>query len=94
VDTAIIRVERLYPLPDKELAAQMASYPAAEEIIWVQEEPANMGAWPTMAIKLPEALGRPVGHISLPASSAPAPGSATAYVAEHQKLVYEALPAD
>jgi multifunctional 2-oxoglutarate metabolism enzyme len=93
-DTAIIRVERLYPLPAEELAAEVANYRAAEAITWVQEEPANMGAWPTMAIKLPEALGRPVSHISLPASSAPAPGSANAHVAERQKLVLEALPAD
>jgi 2-oxoglutarate dehydrogenase complex dehydrogenase (E1) component-like enzyme len=53
-----------------------------------------MGAWPTMAIKLPEALGRPVGHLALPASSAPAAGSAAAHVAGHQKLVNEALLAD
>jgi multifunctional 2-oxoglutarate metabolism enzyme len=60
----------------------------------VQEEPANMGAWPTMAIKLPEALGRQIGHVSLPASSAPAAGSAAAHAAEHQKVIDEALPAD
>jgi len=92
-DTAIIRVERLYPLPAEELAAEVARYPAAEAITWVQEEPANMGAWPTMALKLPEVLGRPVGHVSLPASSAPAAGSATAHAAEHRLLVDEAFPA-
>jgi 2-oxoglutarate dehydrogenase E1 component len=93
-DTAIIRVERLYPLPAGELAAEIAKYPAAEAITWVQEEPANMGAWPTMAVKLPEALGRPASHVSLPASSAPAAGSATAHAAEHKLLVNEAFPAD
>ena len=63
-----------------------------EEITWVQEEPANMGAWPTMALKLPEVLGRPLGRISLQASAPPAVGSATAHKAEHQHLVDEALP--
>src|SRR6202034_1691653 len=47
-DSAIVRVERLYPLPAAELQAELARYPGAEEVVWVQEEPANMGAWPTM----------------------------------------------
>jgi len=46
-DTAIVRVERLYPLPVSELCAELARYPEAESVTWVQEEPANMGAWPT-----------------------------------------------
>jgi len=91
-DTAIIRVERLYPVPAEELAAEVGRYPGAEEITWVQEEPANMGAWPTMALKLPGILGRPLGRISLQASAPPAVGSATAHKAEHQHLVDEALP--
>jgi 2-oxoglutarate dehydrogenase E1 component len=91
-DTAIIRLERLYPLPAEELAAELGRYPGLEEITWVQEEPANMGAWPTMALKLPEVLGRAIGRISLPASAPPAAGSATAHKAEHQHLVDEALP--
>ncbi|MDX6337165.1 MAG: multifunctional 2-oxoglutarate metabolism enzyme [Streptosporangiaceae bacterium] len=91
-DTAIIRVERLYPLPAEELIAEVGRYPGVEEITWVQEEPANMGAWPTMALHLPAILGRPIGRISLPDSAPPAAGSATAHKAEHQHLVDEALP--
>ena len=91
-DTAIIRVERLYPVPAEELTTELGRYPGLEEITWVQEEPANMGAWPTMALKLPEILGRPLGRISLQASAPPAVGSATAHKAEHQHLVDEALP--
>src|ERR1700723_3268135 len=75
-ETAIVRVERLYPLPVSELCTELARYPHAESVTWVQEEPANMGAWPTMALKLPRVLGREVGAISLPASSAPDAGSA------------------
>ena len=55
-DVAIARVERLYPLPITELATELARYPAAESVTWVQEEPANQGAWPTMALKLPRVL--------------------------------------
>ncbi len=91
-DTVIIRLERLYPVPGEELTAELGRYPGLEEITWVQEEPANMGAWPTMALKLPVILGRPIGRISLPDSAPPAAGSATAHKAEHQQLVDEALP--
>ena len=88
---AIVRVERLYPLPLAELQAELARYPSAEEIIWVQEEPANMGAWPWMALKLPECLGRPVSRVSLPPSSAPAGGSAIMAASEHRALIDAAL---
>jgi 2-oxoglutarate decarboxylase len=91
--TSIVRVERLYPLPIAELQAELAKYPSTEEIIWVQEEPANMGAWPRMALKLPALLGRPIGCVSLPPSSAPATGSATKHREEHATLVATALPA-
>jgi multifunctional 2-oxoglutarate metabolism enzyme len=90
-DVAIIRAERLYPLPAAEILAELARYPRAERVAWVQEEPANMGAWPTMALQLPGLLGRPVDVVSLPASSAPAAGSAKAHVAEHTALIRTAL---
>jgi multifunctional 2-oxoglutarate metabolism enzyme len=89
--SALVRVERLYPLPAAELKAEFARYPAAAEVIWVQEEPANMGAWPTMALRLPDILGRPVSRISLPASSAPAAGSANAHSAEHRAVIDKAV---
>ena len=90
-DVAIVRVERLYPLPADELAAEVARYPAAEEVVWVQEEPANMGGWPYMALQLPGILGRPVLLVSPPASSAPAGGSARAHTEEQARLVVAAL---
>jgi 2-oxoglutarate dehydrogenase E1 component len=93
-DTAIVRVERLYPIPADELAAQLARYPAATDIAWVQEEPANMGAWPTMAMVMPGIAGsRPVRHISLPPSSAPAAGSTVLHSAEHRGVIEAALAA-
>jgi 2-oxoglutarate decarboxylase len=90
-DHAVVRVERLYPLAAAELQAELARYPSAEEVVWVQEEPANMGAWPTMALHLPDILGRYVRPITLPASSAPAAGSANAHTAEHRLVIDQAL---
>ena len=94
-DTAIVRVERLYPIPADELAAQLARYPAATDIAWVQEEPANMGAWPTMAMVMPAIAGpRPgAAHSPLPPSSAPAAGSAALHSAEHRGVIEAALAA-
>jgi 2-oxoglutarate dehydrogenase E1 component len=91
-EVAIARVERLYPLPVSELRAELARYPEAESVTWVQEEPANMGAWPTFALKLPRVLGREVGVVSLPASSAPAAGSAKAHASTHREIIETAIP--
>ena len=51
-----MRVERLYPLPWRTLPAMVESYPATASLRWVQEEPANQGAWPTFGLELPELL--------------------------------------
>ena len=53
-----------------------------------------MGAWPRMALRLPELLGRPLSVISLPASSAPAAGSAKVHAASHRELIETAIPSD
>jgi multifunctional 2-oxoglutarate metabolism enzyme len=90
-DTALIRVERLYPLPAEEIRGQIARYPAEAEVAWVQEEPANMGAWPTLALHLPAVVGRPVHVVSLPPSSAPAAGSSVAHAGEQAEVVETAL---
>jgi 2-oxoglutarate dehydrogenase E1 component len=90
-DVALVRVERLYPLPAEEIAAELSRFPAEAEVMWAQEEPENMGAWPYMGLRLPGVLRRPVGVFSLPASSAPAAGSAKAHTAEHTALAAAAL---
>ncbi len=90
-DVAIVRVERLYPLPTAEIAAAIAAYPNAVTVTWVQEEPANMGAWPYLATHLMTELGRRLDVVALPESSAPASGSAKAHAAEHAALVGTAL---
>ncbi len=88
---ALIRVERLYPLPLADILAELDRYPAEAEIAWVQEEPANMGAWPTMALWLPGLLERRVRLISPPASSAPALGSSLTHAADHKAVIERAL---
>ena len=55
-DTAIVRIEQLYPLPHRKLAAVLERYPNAEDVRWVQEEPANQGPWPFLGLELPEKL--------------------------------------
>ena len=93
-DVALVRVERLYPLPAAEITAELAHYPATAQVAWVQEEPANMGTWPYMGLRLPNVIGRPVSLFALPASSAPAGGSAKAHTAEHAGLIAAALRLD
>jgi 2-oxoglutarate decarboxylase len=91
-DTAIVRAERLYPLPAAELLREIANYPAAAELRWVQEEPANQGAWPFVALNLPAELGgRALSCVSRPASSSPAVGSAKRHEVEQHRVVEEAF---
>ena len=86
-DTALVRVERLYPRPTQEIAAELSKYPASAEVVWVQEEPANMGSWPYMALHLPTELGRRIAVVSRPASSAPASGKAKKHAAEQAAIL-------
>ena len=90
-NTAIVRVERLYPLPVKTLPAAVNGYPGLEEVRWVQEEPANQGAWPFMALNLPERLGRPLVRVSREASSSPAVGSHQRHDHEQRTIVEQAF---
>ncbi|WP_053615509.1 multifunctional oxoglutarate decarboxylase/oxoglutarate dehydrogenase thiamine pyrophosphate-binding subunit/dihydrolipoyllysine-residue succinyltransferase subunit [Nocardiopsis sp. NRRL B-16309] len=90
--TAIIRAERLYPLPIEEIREQLKAFPNAGEVLWVQEEPANMGPWPFVALVFSEQLDRPFTRISRPASSAPAAGSAKRHEAEQRALVDTVFP--
>lgn len=102
-DTAIIRLERLYPLPGAELQAEIAKYPNAEKYLWAQEEPANQGAWPFIALNLIDhldlAVGADVPHgerlrrISRPRGSSPAVGSAKRHQAEQAQLLDEVFEA-
>lgn len=91
-DTALVRVERLYPMPVAELTELLSRYPDDAELVWVQDEPANQGAWPFIALKLPELVGRTISRISRSASSSPAAGSTHRHKTELEGLLETLFP--
>ncbi|WP_188835797.1 multifunctional oxoglutarate decarboxylase/oxoglutarate dehydrogenase thiamine pyrophosphate-binding subunit/dihydrolipoyllysine-residue succinyltransferase subunit [Flexivirga endophytica] len=93
--TAIVRVEQLAPIPAQDIADELAKYPHAE-VVWVQDEPKNQGAWPFMALNLPEMLAplgetRPMRLVSRPASAAPATGSHKRHDEQREQLMKQAF---
>ncbi|UQN30199.1 multifunctional oxoglutarate decarboxylase/oxoglutarate dehydrogenase thiamine pyrophosphate-binding subunit/dihydrolipoyllysine-residue succinyltransferase subunit [Brachybacterium kimchii] len=89
-DVAIVRLEQYYPLPEEELRETLSAYPDAD-LVWVQEEPLNQGAWGFMALNFPAAVGRTLQVVARPASASPATGSAKTHKAEQETLVAQAL---
>jgi len=85
--TAILAVDQLYPFPKEELTAAFAQHPNVRDVVWVQEEPANMGALSFFHPRLERALGRPVRSVRRSASGSPATGSAKAHGIEQQTLL-------
>ena len=93
-DVAIVRIEQLAPLPKRRLAVTLDEYPNAREYFWVQEEPANQGAWPTFGLSLPELLPDTltgIKRISRRAMSAPSSGSSKVHAVEQQEILDEAF---
>ena len=84
-DVALIRLEQLFPLPEKEITETINQYSNAKDIVWAQEEPRNMGAWGHLLLQLPSAVNwrcasrRPYG--------APAAGSAARFIRRHQQVI-------
>jgi 2-oxoglutarate dehydrogenase E1 component len=94
---ALVRVEQLYPWPDKEVAAIVDLYPSVEEVVWAQEEPKNMGAWTYVSPRLRVSTGTSliVRYIGRPERASPAEGYAAAHKAEQERIVSEvAAPMD
>jgi len=90
-DVALVRLEQYYPLPEAELDAVLAQYPNAE-LVWAQEEPENMGAWPYIGLNLAKRLkGRTISVASRPASASPATGSSKRSAQELVELLDQAL---
>ncbi len=90
--TAIVFLEQLYPFPEAELAAELERHQAAREIVWVQEEPANMGALFYVMPRL-RRIGRPrpVRSVKRSAAASPATGSAKAHALEQKTLLQVAF---
>jgi len=92
-DIAIIRLEQLYPLDYEELRSALRIYTAGTPVIWVQEEPQNMGAWRYLRVQFGEKLfdSFPFSGIYRPASASPATGSAGSHKKEQEQIIEEAV---
>lgn len=93
-DVAIVRVEQLAPLPRRRLRETLERYPNMTEHFWVQEEPANQGAWPSMGLTLPAVLPdllTGIRRISRRAMSAPSSGSHKVHAVEQQEIIDQAF---
>ena len=90
-DVALVRVEQLYPLPVDAINAAVDRYPNAE-LVWVQEEPLNQGAWPFVHLVLPRHLhGKTLKVVGRPQSASPATGSAKRSARELTAILETAL---
>jgi 2-oxoglutarate dehydrogenase E1 component len=91
-DVAVCRLEQLYPVPMRDLRATIDAYPEAGEVVWVQEEPENMGAWEFVRPHLEEVSGgRTVRRVARPRSASPAEGSAARHTHNQQALIAQAF---
>lgn len=88
-DTAIVRIEQLYPFPESQLAAILKKYKGAK-VVWVQEEPANMGALWFIKRMLPD---QPMEFVSRKSSASPATGYSKVHKAEQEKILSQAFEA-
>ncbi len=86
---AVIRVEELYPFPEREIREILAAYPNREEVVWLQEEPRNMGAWTFMEPCLRVVLerGEWPRYVGRPERASPAEGTAATHGVEQRRIV-------
>ena len=95
-NTAIVRVEQLYPFPAQALHNVIQRYPNVKQIVWAQEEPKNMGAWEFMGYRVKKLVGPsiPVNYVGRRRSSSPAEGSRTAHNVNQAKIIEYAFDWD
>jgi 2-oxoglutarate dehydrogenase complex dehydrogenase (E1) component-like enzyme len=86
---AVVRLEQLYPFREDLIGQTLDRYPAATEVLWVQEEPENMGAWSWIDWRLHRIVAprRTLDYVARAESAAPAGGSATIHEAEQEELL-------
>jgi 2-oxoglutarate decarboxylase len=93
-DVAIVRIEQYYPLPKKKLLAALDRFTNASEIVWVQEEPENQGAWPFFGLNLPRKFPEQLGRLQVAARrpmAAPSAGSSKVHEVEQKALIAKAF---
>ena len=95
-DVAIMRIEQLYPLSVEEIRNAIQGLPHGAEILWVQDEPTNMGAWPYIKFNFGDELGQyhKLRRVSRVESASPSTGSMAAHKLEHSELMEEAFARD
>ena len=93
VDTAIVRIEQLYPFPEIDFRAVLLRYPQATQVVWAQEEPRNMGAWAFARGHITPMLnrGQVIGYAGRPESASPAPGLIKQHQREQADLIEQAF---
>jgi 2-oxoglutarate dehydrogenase E1 component len=90
-DIAIVRVEQFYPFPEAALQAVLEPYRNAGTVVWVQEEPENMGGWQFMRPRLARIIGRDPACVSRPAAASPATGFPALYRQQQRVISDEAV---
>ncbi len=92
-DVAIMRLEQLYPFPGGEVKAALARYPNLRDVLWVQEEPANMGGWRAMRHRIDGVTppGARLRRVSRPSSSSPATGYYLLHQQQERQILAEAF---
>ncbi len=90
-DVAIVRIEQYYPFRDDLLREALEPYQEVSEWLWVQEEPANMGAWPFLRCRLAQVTGSELRYVGRPESAAPAVGSHRLHGEEQEREIEEAF---
>jgi 2-oxoglutarate dehydrogenase E1 component len=90
-DLAILRLEQFYPFPSEQIKAVTAGCMNAEEWLWVQEEPRNMGGWTFVQHRLEMTIGRDIGYIGRREAAAPASGHSRVYREEQSAILDEAV---
>ncbi|NNJ53289.1 MAG: multifunctional oxoglutarate decarboxylase/oxoglutarate dehydrogenase thiamine pyrophosphate-binding subunit/dihydrolipoyllysine-residue succinyltransferase subunit [Ignavibacteriaceae bacterium] len=92
-DSAIIRIEQYYPYPSKRIKKKVESYKNAKEVLWVQEEPKNMGAWSFLSQRLVNDIPNDckLNYIGRPESASPAAGSSKISNRQQKKIINNAF---
>jgi 2-oxoglutarate dehydrogenase E1 component len=92
-DTAIIRIEQMYPFPHKSFAAELKKFPNATEVVWAQDEPQNQGPWFQIQHNIFEGMedGQRLAYAGRAASASPAVGYADKHIAQQKELLETAF---
>jgi 2-oxoglutarate dehydrogenase E1 component len=90
-NVAVVRVEQLAPFQNTAIRGVLDHYPNAQELVWLQEEPRNMGPWSYMEPRLRELTGQPIGYVGRMERASPAEGALDIHNEEQGRIVAAAF---